>query len=179
MPAAEFRAGGLAWSDVARLSPAAAKELRGRPVSQTELYPLVAAALGTSIQATGQQWQTSVDEFATGAMPGLQRRVDALRHKVARELLDLTRSAADEADEVSRDLVVGQRLKVKLAVDVIEKLLRRRRRRFRWVRRAGWLAVEWVLVGFMWYVWFLVMIARLFVGIGNGLLGGIRWLLWL
>ncbi len=45
--------------------------------------------------------------------------------------------------------------------------------------RAGWLAVEWVLVGFMWYVWFVVMIARIFLGVGKGLLNGVRWLLWL
>ncbi|GKT91564.1 UPF0183 domain-containing protein [Colletotrichum tofieldiae] len=91
----------------------------------------------------------------------------------------MTRAAADEADETSRDLTLGQRLKIKHTLDVIEKMLRRRRRRFRWVRRAMWLAVEWVLVGFMWYVWFVVMILRVFWGVGQGAVGAVRWLLWL
>ncbi|KLU82622.1 hypothetical protein MAPG_01693 [Magnaporthiopsis poae ATCC 64411] len=102
-----------------------------------------------------------------------------VRARVAVDLSSLTRAAADEADDVSRDLAAGQRLRVKRVVDVIEKLLRRRRRRFRWVRRAGWLAVEWALVGFMWYVWAVVVIARVFLGIGKGIVGGVRWLLWL
>jgi len=91
----------------------------------------------------------------------------------------MTRSAADEADEVSLDLSQGQRLKVKRVVDVIEKMLRRRRRRFRWVRRGLWLGVEWVLVGFMWYVWFVVVIARMVLGVGKGVVSAVRWLLWL
>ncbi|CRK36982.1 hypothetical protein BN1723_020611 [Verticillium longisporum] len=91
----------------------------------------------------------------------------------------MTRAAADEADETSRDLAFGQRLKIKAVVDVIDKMLRRRRRRFRWVRRALWLGVEWGLVGIMWYVWFVVMILRVFVGFGKGVVGGVRWLLWL
>jgi len=64
-------------------------------------------------------------------------------------------------------------------VDVIEKMLRRRRRRFRWVRRGMWLGVEWVLVGFMWYVWFVVMMLRAVLGIGTGTIKAVRWLLWL
>jgi hypothetical protein len=91
----------------------------------------------------------------------------------------MTQQATDEADEVNQDLVVGQRLKVKVVMDGMDKMLRRRRRRFRWVRRAGWLAVEWALVGFMWYVWFVVMIARVVLGVGKGVVRGVRWLLWL
>jgi len=68
---------------------------------------------------------------------------------------------------------------VKRVVDGMEKMLRRRRRRFRWVRRAGWLAVEWVLVGFMWYVWFIVMITRILLGVGKGVGRAVKWLLWL
>ena len=31
----------------------------------------------------------------------------------------------------------------------------------------------------MWYVWFVVMIARVFLGLGEGMFRGLRWLLWL
>jgi hypothetical protein len=47
------------------------------------------------------------------------------------------------------------------------------------MRRGMWLGVEWVLVGFMWYVWFVVTILRLVLGAGKAAWTGVRWLLWL
>ncbi|KAK0630198.1 hypothetical protein B0T17DRAFT_607224 [Bombardia bombarda] len=169
------------WNKVDRRSPEPdfRKRLVKRPIAQTDLYPLAARALGSSIQASIHQWQVTSDSFSKETAPVLEHRVEALRFKLAAELTDMTRAAAEEADEAYRDLVTGQRLKVTRVVDFIEKMLRRRRRRFRWVRRAGWLAVEWALVGFMWYVWFVVMIARVLLGVGKGVVGAVRWLLWL
>ncbi|KAL2255952.1 hypothetical protein VTK26DRAFT_2432 [Humicola hyalothermophila] len=150
-----------------------------RAAPQTDLYPLAARALTASIDASASDLHAATSRFSADAVPGLARRVDLLREKVAGELAALAQQAADAADEANHDLVVGQRLKVKRVVDVMEKMLRRRRRRFRWVRRAGWLVVEWLLVGCMWYVWFVVMIARLALGVGKGVVRGVRWFLWL
>jgi hypothetical protein len=85
----------------------------------------------------------------------------------------------DEADDVSRELVDKQTLDVKGVTDKIDKMMRRRRRRFRWARRGGWVLVEWALVGVMWYVWFMVVLARVVMGVGRGVVGGVRWLFWL
>ncbi|GAB1309987.1 Maintenance of telomere capping protein 4 [Madurella fahalii] len=148
-------------------------------VPQTHIYPLTARSLSASLSASTSHFQALASQFATGSAPALERRVDGLRTKLAGELITLAQSAIDAADEANHDLVVGQRLKVKRVVDGMDKMLRRRRRRFRWVRRAGWLAVEWVLVGFMWYVWFVVMITRVVFGVGKGFVRGVRWLLWL
>ncbi|KAK3341803.1 hypothetical protein B0T25DRAFT_488742 [Lasiosphaeria hispida] len=169
------------WSHVARLcpDPEIRDRLLTRPIAKTDLYPLAARGLGALVQASASQWQAASDAFAAEMAPALERRVDALRNKVADELTGKTQAAAEEADEASHDLVTEQRLKVQRVVDVIDKMLRRRRRRFRWVRRAGWLGVEWVLVGFMWYVWFVVMIARVVLGMAKGIAGTVRWLLWL
>ncbi|KAK3329102.1 hypothetical protein B0H66DRAFT_507578 [Apodospora peruviana] len=171
----------LSWAEVAKFcpDPAMKSRLLTRSITQIDLYPVAARVLGSSIQMSAQQWQTASDKFASETAPQLEHRVENLRGKLAGELTDLTRSVAEEADEAYTDLVTGQRLKVKRVVDFIEKMLRRRRRRFRWVRRAGWLAVEWALVGFMWYVWFVVMIARVVLGAGKGVVGVVRWLLWL
>ncbi|KAK3987725.1 hypothetical protein QBC44DRAFT_115424 [Cladorrhinum sp. PSN332] len=158
-------------TDILRLYP--------QPASQTTLYPLAARALAGSIETSATEFDAVSYQFAFEKAPALERRVEDLRLKLAGELTDLTHGATDQADEANHDLVSGQRLKVKRVVDVIEKMLRRRRRRFRWVRRAGWLGVEWALVGFMWWVWFLVMIARVFLCIGKGVVGVVRWLLWL
>lgn len=168
----------LTWADVAAhgRNPA---QLARRPVKAVELYPLAAQVLGGAIQRSGTSWQASAEAFSGTTVPRLRQRIGTVRTRVAVELTGLARQAADEADEVTRDLVAVQRLQVKRVEDSIEKMLRRRRRRFRWVRRAGWLTVEWLLVGFMWYVWFVVMLARVVLGIGRGVYTGVRWLLWL
>ncbi|KAK0732565.1 hypothetical protein B0T21DRAFT_334804 [Apiosordaria backusii] len=171
----------FAWRDVVSLcpDPETRHRLVTRPVAQIDLYPLAARTLSSAMEASAAQFQFTHDKFARETAPNLEKRVEATRWKIAGELSDLTRKAADEADEANHDLVAGQRLKVKRVVDQIEKMLRRRRRRFRWLRRAGWLGVEWVLVGFMWWVWFVVMISRVVIGVGKGGWRLVRWLLWL
>ena len=168
----------LTWPDVAVYSTNPA-ELTHRPIRHVELYPLAAQVLGGAIQRSGQSWQTSAELFASATIPALMERADSLRSRVAVELSGLARKAADDADVVSQDLVAVQRLQVIRVEDTIEMMLRRRRRRFRWVRRAGWLTVEWMLVGIMWFAWLVVMIARVFMGSYRGIVAGVRWLLWL
>ncbi|KAI0380181.1 hypothetical protein F5Y04DRAFT_257618 [Hypomontagnella monticulosa] len=178
----DFRAGatpGLPWSDVSRFLGPQDDKLARLAAPETQLYTATARVLGESIERGLLTTDTSTAKFVGETAPKLHRRVDALHDRVGGQLVEMTRRAADEADEVNRDLVDSQRLKVKRVVDTMDKMLRRRRRRFRWVRRAGWLAVEWVLVGFMWYVWFVVMIARVVLGVGKGVVGVVRWLLWL
>ncbi|KAK3938905.1 hypothetical protein QBC46DRAFT_409709 [Diplogelasinospora grovesii] len=147
----EEEIGRFAWEEVARLAPDPQdrRVMLTRPLMQTDVYPLAAQVLRGSLQRSAQRWRETTDKFSTVAAPQLEQRAEGLRMKVAGELTDRTRQAAEEADEANHDLATGQRLKVKRVVDTIEKMLRRRRRRFRWVRRAGWLAVEWALVGFM------------------------------
>ncbi|KAK4203988.1 hypothetical protein QBC40DRAFT_8248 [Triangularia verruculosa] len=171
----------FAWKDVVSLCPdqETRHRLVTRPVAQVDLYLLAARTLSSAMEASAAQFQYTHDKFAQETAPNLEKRVEVTRWKVAGELTDLTHRAADEADEANHDLVAGQRLKVKRVVDQIEKMLRRRRRRFRWLRRAGWLGVEWVLVGFMWWVWFVVMISRVVMGLGRGGVRLVRWLLWL
>ncbi|KAK4135853.1 hypothetical protein BT67DRAFT_455179 [Trichocladium antarcticum] len=138
--------------------PTARNQLLTTPLAQTTLYPLAARTLASSVEASAANLDALASHFTAHTAPALTHRVESLRGKVAGELAALARAAADAADEANHDLAVGQRLKVKTVMDVMGRMLRRRRRRFRWVRRAGWLVVEWLLVGCMW---------------------GVRWLLWL
>ncbi|KAI0837589.1 hypothetical protein F5Y06DRAFT_270805 [Hypoxylon sp. FL0890] len=174
--ALDNRAAGVPWTDVSRFVP---DEMANFSVPEIELYPKTARVLSDSIDSSIRRSEASTAKFALETAPVLQRRIESLHDRVAGDLIEMTHRAADEADEANRDLVDSQRLKVKHVMDTMDKMLRRRRRRFRWVRRAGWLAVEWVLVGFMWYVWFVVMIARIVLGVGKGVVGVVRWLLWL
>ncbi|KAF3764583.1 hypothetical protein M406DRAFT_330913 [Cryphonectria parasitica EP155] len=171
----------VSWPEIASLAPDDQRdELLSEPVSQADLFPVTADVLRTAIRSSRESWKSEAEAFKHHTRAELiEGRIESLRARIQLDLSSMTRAAAEEADEVGGDLVDGQRLKVKVVVDGIDKLSRRRRRRFRWVRRAGWLAVEWALVGFMWYVWFVVMIARIVLGIGRGFVGGVRWLLWL
>lgn len=166
----------LPWGDIARLAPGAKIPASASPL---ESYPLAAEALEGSIMSSSKDWQEKAEHFSSETAPSLHAQLDKLRIKLAVDLSSTIREASDEADETSREATQTQRLRVKRVVDVIEKMLRRRRRRFRWVRRAGWLGLEWVLVGFMWYVWFVVMLLRVVMGIGRGGVAAVRWLLWL
>jgi hypothetical protein len=174
--------GGVAWSEIARLTPKQVQlrlQLSNQQVPLCEVYPLAAQTLGVAIQSWGQRWQSSADYFRDKTTHTLRTRVWEVRSHLADDLSEMARKAADEADEISRDLALGQPLKIKHVIDTMEKMLRTRRRRFRWLRRGLWLTVEWLLVGFMWYVWFMVMILRIFLGVGKGVLQGVKWLLWL
>ena len=169
------------WSEVANMCPDQdiKRRLIARPIAQTDMYPLAARALRAAIETEARRWETATDKLVNQTGPNLEKRVDHLRETVGGQLTGLTRKAVEDADEAGHDLVVRQRLKVNKVVATIEKMLRRRRRRFRWVRRAGWLSLEWMLIGIMWYVWFVVMIARVIFGVGRGFVGAVRWLLWL
>jgi hypothetical protein len=171
--ATDRRATGLRRTDISRFAP---DEQINLSVPQTELFPATARILCRSVDRSVKSFEKSASVFSMETAPALQQRVDAIYDRVAMGFMDMTRAAVDEADEVSHDIVDSQRLKVKSVLDTMDKMLRQRRRRFRWVRRAGWLALEWVLVGFMWYVWFIVMILRVIAGVGRGATSAVRWL---
>ncbi|CAL3970153.1 hypothetical protein PZA11_006432 [Diplocarpon coronariae] len=149
------------------------------PVQKSQQHRLAVGIISDDMQLSAQKWQDSADNFVKTTAPLLLSRISELQHRLVDKLTPATRTAADDADEVSKDLVMSQLLKVKRIGDKIDKMTRTRRRRFRWARRGGWVLVEWLLVGVMWYVWFMVVIARVIMGIGRGVVGSIRWLFWL
>ena len=147
------------------------------PVPRSQHHILAARILADDIQLSSRIWQDSADRFTGATVQNLLDRIDTLRSKVVDDLTPMSRKVADEADEVSKDLVTSQTLKVKRIQDLMDKMMRQRRRRLRWLRRGGWLLVEWTLVGVMWLVWFVVVFVRVAMGIVNGVVGMGRWLL--
>jgi Fe2+ transport system protein B len=148
-------------------------------VPKSQEHRLAAKILSDDIQLSAQMWHTSADEFCNATVTSLVERISILQSRLVTNLTPLARGAADEADEVSKDLVTSQTLKVKRITDKIDKMMRKRRRRFRWLRRGGWVLVEWLLVGVMWYVWFMVVLTRIVMGVGKGVVRSLRWLFWL
>ncbi|KAH8669647.1 hypothetical protein BGZ60DRAFT_407996 [Tricladium varicosporioides] len=162
------------YADIAIMSPSPLT-----PVPKSSQHMLAARIISDDIQLSSDIWHESTDSFQNVKMSNLLTNIDKLQNRLANNLTPLARKAADEADEVSKDLVTSQTLGVKRLVDKIDVMMRRRRARFRWLRRGGWVIVEWALVGVMWYVWFLVVLLRIVTGIGRGIVGSVRWLFWL
>ncbi|KAK7430119.1 hypothetical protein QQZ08_003304 [Neonectria magnoliae] len=169
---------GVPWAEIAKLTPKASLP-SDQEIPYCDHYPLASETLKIAIQTSDERWQVSADRLTSQTHPKLEERIWCVRSRIADELSGMTGEAADQADETGKDLALGQLLKIKRVIDLIEELGRNRRRRFRWIRRGMWSMIEWVLVGFMWYVWFVVTIFRIALGLGQGALAGIRWLLWL
>ncbi|KAG6300158.1 hypothetical protein E4U45_004109 [Claviceps purpurea] len=177
----------LNWATIGKLYPEAttthpSNGLQGQEshiqIAFYELYAFAGRSLSAAIEKSGRRWQASAEHFTFATRPQLLNRIGDVRSRITDDLSEQSRQASDLADETNRDLALVQPLKVKAVVDTIGKMLRRRRRRLRWIRRALWLTVEWLLVGIMWYVWAMVMILRVFLGMGKGVIRSVRWLLW-
>ena len=86
---------------------------------------------------------------------------------------------ASDAEGLSIQLNTTSTLALKQLSDTLDKGVRKRRRRLRWVRRAGFVVLEWTLVGMLWWVWLIVMAFKLLRGVFRGAISGVRWVLWL
>lgn len=141
---------------------------------------LLAAHLSIStIESSTQQLRDSAETFSTTAVASLHERLRALDEHVTLKLTPAVRAAADEADLFSTRLTTAHTLAVKELSDSVAVLLRRRGRRFRWVRRAGYVLLEWALLGLMWWVWLIVVVVLLLRGMVRGFVRGVRWLVWM
>ncbi|KAI9641038.1 hypothetical protein NHQ30_010466 [Ciborinia camelliae] len=148
-------------------------------VPRSQQHILAANVIRDDIQLSAQLWQKSQENFSLNTIQTLLNDMGALHSRLVDNLTPMVRKAADEADEVSKDLVTSQILEVNKLTASMDKMIRRRKRRLRWVRRGGWVMVEWALVGVMWCVWFMVVLCRVAMGIGRGAVGTVRWLFWL
>lgn len=148
-------------------------------VPNSQRHVLAARILSNDMQLSSRMWRASVDNFYGTTVSNLLDRVDHLHSSIADNLTPMVRRAADEADEVSRNILTFQTLHIKRIIDTMDNMMRRRRRRFRWLRRGGWVLVEWALVGVMWCAWFVVVFIRVAMGLGNAVVGSVRWLFWL
>lgn len=149
------------------------------PVPRSQQHILAANIIRDDVQLSIQLWQESQKNFSVNTIQTLLNDMGSLHSRLVDNLTPMVRKAADDADEVSKDLVTSQILEVNKLTASMDKMIRRRRRRLRWVRRGGWVMVEWALVGVMWYVWFMVVLCRVIMGIGRGAVGAVKWLFWM
>ena len=148
-------------------------------VPHSQLHVLAARCFVKNISETNNRIHSAMDTFSTETIPTLHDRVKALDQFITSDLTPMVHAAADDADALSMELASSYRLSIRRLNDSIDFIVRRKRRRFRWVRRSGWTMLEWLLLGAMWCVWLVVVIVRLVRGSVRGVYKAIRWVLWL
>jgi hypothetical protein len=157
------------------------KAFPGGPVPQViRLHEFDVAATGLlrRFEASHDRFQRSVESFpkTSGA---LKMQLSQLEDMVNQTLAPRVRALADDAENLSVELNTTSTLAVKQLSDKLDKGMRKRHRRLRWLRRTGFVMLEWALVGMLWWVWLIVMAFKVLRYIFRGALSGIRWVLWL
>ncbi|WEW59291.1 hypothetical protein PRK78_004760 [Emydomyces testavorans] len=125
------------------------------------------------------QIQNSISKFTSSDLPQLTSDLDYLDRLITSTLTARLREVSNKADHLNGQLATTGTLTIKQLNDAVDKGIRKRKRRFRWVSRLGYVLLEWVLVGVMWWVWTIVMLWKLLRGIWRGTVSGVRWILWL
>lgn len=148
-------------------------------VSKSKEHVIAARILVSTIDTTTQRLRYSAEQFSRKTVESLHDQIKAIDERVTYKLTPLVRDSADDADNLSTELTTTHTLAVKQLHDGIDGILRRRRRRLRWVRRGGWAMLEWTLLGIMWMIWFCVVIVRLIRCVVGGFVRAVRWFFWL
>lgn len=147
-------------------------------VPRSQEHVLAARVLISNIENSNRQLKEATENFSCNAIEILAK-IEALRTHVSQKLTPAVGAAADDADIFSSELTIAHTLAVKQLHDSINILLRRRRRKFRWVRRGGYVMLEWAIMCIMWCVWFVVVLIRAVQGIIGAMIHGVRWVFWM
>ncbi|KAL9628252.1 MAG: hypothetical protein Q9204_006005 [Flavoplaca sp. TL-2023a] len=154
-------------------------EKRIPKVPRQQEHLLTAKLVVQEIDDTNQRLREAAERYSDKTVEGLHQQFRDLDAYVSHNLVPAVRGSADDADDLSTELTTTQTLAIKRLNDAVDLVLRRRRRRLRWVRRGGYALLEWMLLGIMWAVWMIVVAVRLVRGVIGGVFGVVRWLLWL
>ena len=148
-------------------------------VARIHEFDVAAQNLLQSFERSQHLFQQSIDRFPTSTSWPLRSQLNDLENLVNQSLSPRVRAVGDDAEDLSVQLHTTSTLAIKQVSDALDRGLRKRRRRLRWIRRAGFVVLEWALVGVLWWVWLIVMVFKLFRGVLRGAASGIKWVLWL
>ncbi|GKZ20797.1 hypothetical protein AbraCBS73388_006415 [Aspergillus brasiliensis] len=142
-------------------------------------YDVAAQGLFRSFEKTHRSFQRSIDNFSGSVSSPLRSQLNKLEDIINETISPRVQAATQDAEDLSIQLNTTSTLAVKQLSDTLDKGVRRRHRRLRWVRRTGFVMLEWALVGMLWWVWLIVMAFKILRGVFRGVLSGVRWVLWL
>lgn len=147
-------------------------------VPRLQEHILAARVLISNIETSNRQLKEATENFSSNAVE-ISVKIEVLRNHVSEKLTPALGAAADDADIFSSEITIAHTLAVKQLHDSVNILLRRRRRKFRWVRRGGYVMLEWAIMCIMWCVWFVVVFIRAARGIIWVIINGVRWFFWM
>lgn len=144
------------------------------PLKETHLRAsiILSSHLDKSLESLSQSRQTFQSETGNA----LHTRLSDLKSFVADKLTHTVHNSSDEADAFGVRLTTEQTLRIKQVDDAVDEILRLRRRQFRLMRRAGFKLLEWLVLGVMWWVWFIVVCWKSVKKIIVALVKILRWL---
>ncbi|KAJ5572013.1 hypothetical protein N7535_005673 [Penicillium sp. DV-2018c] len=148
-------------------------------VTRINEWDLAAQTLLQRFESTQYSFQQSMHHFSTSTSLPLRSQLRNLEKLANDSLAPRVRATANDAQDLCVQLNSTSTLAVKQLGDALDKGIRKRRRRLRWIRRTGFMFLEWALVGMLWWVWLIVMAFKLVHGVFRGAFSGIRWVLWL
>ncbi|OJD33655.1 uncharacterized protein BKCO1_2800077 [Diplodia corticola] len=148
-------------------------------VARKEQHVLAARILASDLEAGSAALAAATERFRAQRIRKLHARCEALRIELGDRLTPRCHACADDADAFTREVTSGAALAVKAVADRVDAMGRARRRRMRWVRRVGWMLLEWCVLGVMWWVWLVVVVVRTGLAAVRGVGRGVRWFLWL
>lgn len=169
-------------NEVRKPSPQFLQNITDKPlplVPRAQEHVLASRILIRKIECAQGAIEDAKERFAGHTVTELHERIRLVDERIQNQLTPLVRACADDADAFGAELTTTQTLAVKQLNDSVHQIMRRRRRRLKWIRRAGYVLLEWTLLGIMWWAWLVVVIIRLVrAGVG-GIVSGVRWILWL
>jgi len=130
------------------------------------------------IEASLESSQKELETFRGGQSAEVRHRIEELRQKCGEQMSMKVQDATDGADAFTYDLNTHQTLAVKQVNDAIDDMVRRRRRKLRMVKRIGFTLLEWLVLGVMWGLWFIVVVFKVFQNSIMGVVRGVKWVLW-
>jgi hypothetical protein len=149
------------------------------PVRRKEEHVLAAKILMCELENSTRSLRSSTQSFRNNTIKQLTERIADLRSRVDSDLMPRIFESGDLAVRITSEISGQGPLQVKQIADDIDRMLRARRRRMRWIRGFGWMMVEWALVAVMWFVWLIVVLVGSVKRVLGFALGVVRWLLWL
>ena len=172
-PAPKFLLDAVAANNQRTLKPVAVHVLR------KDEHLVAARSFISSLTTQSESFRQAQHRFSTEMCPALHMELQALDDMVENATAPRVRVAVDEAGELSMKLTTTSTLAVKALNDTIDRAMRRRKRGpVRWLRRFGYLLIEWMVVGLLWAIWLIVFMVRIVRSMVGGAWRGARWLLW-
>ena len=146
-------------------------------VPRKEEHIRVSKMLSDHLSSLLSAFEKTIKDFQSGPATSLSSRVDELQRKAADHLTTIVHETSDDADAFVVELTTKQPQDIKRVDDAIDEMLRQRRRQFRLLRRTGFKLLEWMLLGIMWWVWFIVVLFKSVRKMVVGFWSFLRWLL--